>query len=219
MQNIAIYDLDRTITRIGTFTPFLWFAAKRNPWRIALLPVYLLALPAYPLKLLDRTALKTWGVFLMLGPRPDKARVAALVRDYAAHVLSRNVQPNAIARIAADRAEGCQLILASAAPDFYAAAIGEALGFDQIIATRQQRRADGGISHRITGLNCYGAEKLRRIEEALPVRRSACFVRFYSDHHSDRPVFEWADRPVALNPGKKMRALARARGWTILENQ
>jgi phosphoserine phosphatase len=40
-------------------------------------------------------------------------------------------------------------------------------------------------------------------------------VRFYSDHVSDRPAFEWADEPVAVNPHGKLRRLAEQRGWAI----
>jgi len=40
-------------------------------------------------------------------------------------------------------------------------------------------------------------------------------VRFYSDHASDAPVFEWADEAVAVNPHDKLRRLAATRGWAI----
>jgi phosphoserine phosphatase len=40
-------------------------------------------------------------------------------------------------------------------------------------------------------------------------------VRFYSDHASDAPVFEWADEPVAVNPHAKLAKLAATRGWTV----
>lgn len=216
MHSYAIYDMDRTITRIGTFTPFLWFAAKRQAWRIPLLLAYFLALPGYPLGLLDRKALKTWGAWLILGSRPDKAWVEALAADYSAHVLRRNFDPATLARIAADKAEGCTLVLATASPDFYAEVIGTALGFDHVIATVQARHPDGGIGHRIASANCYGPEKLRRVEQWLPVARGDCTVRFYSDHHSDAPVFEWADQAIAVNPNAKLRTLAEQRGWTIM---
>jgi phosphoserine phosphatase len=40
-------------------------------------------------------------------------------------------------------------------------------------------------------------------------------VRFYSDHASDAPVFEWADEAVAVNPHDRLRRLATARGWPV----
>jgi phosphoserine phosphatase len=40
-------------------------------------------------------------------------------------------------------------------------------------------------------------------------------VRFYSDHASDAPVFEWADEPVAVNPHDRLKRLAAERGWPV----
>ena len=40
-------------------------------------------------------------------------------------------------------------------------------------------------------------------------------VRFYSDHASDAPVFEWADEAVAVNPHAKLARLAATRGWAV----
>jgi len=55
---LAIYDMDRTITRRATYTPFLVHAASRlAPWRLALLPLVLLAMLAYVLKPIDRAGL------------------------------------------------------------------------------------------------------------------------------------------------------------------
>jgi hypothetical protein len=45
MTELAIYDMDRTITRTGTYTPFLIHAARRlTPWRLALLPLAIIAM-------------------------------------------------------------------------------------------------------------------------------------------------------------------------------
>ena len=40
-------------------------------------------------------------------------------------------------------------------------------------------------------------------------------VRFYSDHASDAPVFEWSDEPVAVNPHDRLARLAKERGWRV----
>ena len=65
-MRIAIYDLDNTLTRRATFTPFLIFAARRiAPWRLALLPVWVAMMIGYRAGLYDRTTLKTGGMKLM----------------------------------------------------------------------------------------------------------------------------------------------------------
>ena len=216
MDKIAIYDMDRTVTRIGTFTPFLVFAAKRRPLRLLLLPVYLLSLIGYPLKLLGRKRLKEIGFGLIVGRRVAATPLEALARAYAHHVAQHNLFAGARARIAADRAEGCRLVMATASPDFYVNEIAALLGFDEVIATRQVRCSDGAYSNRIEGENCYGLAKLTRIKQWLDGSQGEREVRFYSDHHSDAPVLEWADRAIAANPNAKLLAMAEARQWEIV---
>ena len=73
-------------------------------------------------------------------------------------------------------------------------------------------------SPRIEGANCYGPAKLAMIEAWLAEQgliRDAVTVRFYSDHASDQPAFEWADEPVAVNPHARLARLAATRGWQV----
>lgn len=216
MEKIAIYDLDRTVTRTGTYTPFLLFAARRRPWRLPLLTGFFLAMPAYALGLISRKTLKELGWLAALGNRVRPERMERLARRFARRVRERDLHAHVVERIAQDKAHGCTLVVATAAPDAYAGAIGDALGFDHVIATRQARGPRGETLPAISGENCYGAEKLRRIEEWLPHPRDGAEIRFYSDHPSDEPVLAWCDVPVAANPKARMRALARARGWRVL---
>jgi phosphatidylglycerophosphatase C len=43
MKKYAIYDMDRTLTKRATFAPFLFFAARRAPLRLLMLPFFSLA--------------------------------------------------------------------------------------------------------------------------------------------------------------------------------
>jgi hypothetical protein len=58
ITDLAIYDMDRTVTRRATYTPFLIHCAlRRAPWRLLLLPLVLLSMLAYVAKLIDRARL------------------------------------------------------------------------------------------------------------------------------------------------------------------
>jgi HAD superfamily phosphoserine phosphatase-like hydrolase len=217
MKKLAIYDLDRTITRWGTFTPFLIFVARRRPWRFPLLLLYFLSLLAVPIKLLDGKGVKQIGFRLLIGHSIAENDMAKIAADYAAHVHRRNVYADALDRIADDKEEGCCLVIATAAPDYYAVAIGRVLGFDHVISTVHRRNGDDGYSYRIESDNCHGREKLNRIKAWFAFARDSVEIRFYSDHHSDQPVFEWADRAFATNPNARLRVLAQERGWAIID--
>ena len=55
MSDLAIYDMDRTVTRHATYTPFLLHCAlRRAPWRLLLLPFVALSMLAYVARLIDR---------------------------------------------------------------------------------------------------------------------------------------------------------------------
>ena len=219
MTDLAIYDMDRTITRRATYTPFLLHAAKqRGSWRLVLAPAVLGSMAAYGLKAIDRARLKEINHRLLLGYALSDDELEPLVEAFAEATLRDNIQPGAVRAIARDRAEGRRLVMATASYALYVDAIAERLGFDDVIATKSVRGPDGRLVARIDGDNCYGPAKLRMIREwaeAGQVERG--HVRFYSDHVSDAPTFDWADEAVAVNPSRGLRTLAEQRGWEVAD--
>ncbi|URW75318.1 HAD-IB family hydrolase [Sphingomonas donggukensis] len=218
---IAIYDMDKTITRTPTWTPFLAFAMRRRArWRLALLPWAALAGTAYVLKLIDRARLKQTTQKWLLGGSLAADHVASVTAAFADHIVATGVLDAARARIAADRADGCRLVMATASYAFYARAIAERLGFDDVIATESEHDPAGALTHRIAGENVYGAAKLRAVKAWMAQQRldrGDAHIRFYSDHVSDAPVMEWADEAFAVNAHGPLKTLARRRGWPILD--
>jgi HAD superfamily hydrolase (TIGR01490 family) len=218
---LAIYDMDRTITRRATYTPFLIHAALRlAPWRLLLMPLVLLAMAAYVLKLIDRGRLKEINYRLLIGGAIAPERLEPVIESFADRQIARNILPGARASIAADREAGRRLVMATASYRIYAGAIAQRLGFNDVIATETQRDAAGRIIARIEGSNCYGDSKLAMIEAWLKregLAREAVHIRFYSDHVSDAPVHRWSDEPVAANAHDRLLRLARAEGWQVLD--
>lgn len=219
---IAIYDMDKTITRAPTWTPFLIHAVRRgpSPWRLALWPVAGIAAAGYAARIIDRGRLKQATHRLMLGNRLREGDARAAAAGFADQVIETGVLAGARAQIAADRASGHRLVMATASYRFYAQAIADRLGFDVVIGTETRRDDAGHVIPRIDGENCYGAGKLRMIEawmRAEGLSRDAMSVRFYSDHVSDAPVLDWADAPFAVNAHGPLRVLAAARGWPMLD--
>ena len=218
MSDLAIYDMDRTVTRRATYTPFLLHCAlRRAPWRLAFLPLVALSMLAYVARLIDRGRLKEINHALLLGPAHPKD-LAPLVASFANQQIATNIRPGALAAIARDKAEGRRLILATASYRLYADAIAERLGFDDVIGTGSIIGLDERVHAKIDGDNCYGPAKLRMIAdwvEKSGLTGQHGHVRFYSDHVSDRPALEWADEAVAVNPHGKLRRLAGEYGWAV----
>ncbi len=220
-HRIAIYDLDRTVLATPTFTAFLLYAAQYNArWRLIFLPIWVFAMLGYAAKLYNREALKPFGIRLFLGRRITKETMASLAEKFANMRVETDIQPGAKSAMEQDRSQKYRLILATAAPEFYACHLGERLGFEAVIATRHQRTDAGEWKARLLGANCYGKEKRRRVEQWLEdqgIDRGDAHIRFYTDDISDAPTLHLADEGFAINPSDKFAQAAKDAGWQILD--
>jgi len=141
------------------------------------------------------------------------------VESFADKVMARNIRPGALARIAQDKADGCQLVIASASYRLHVEPIARRLGFDDVIATDHFSQDVDYIRAKIAGENCYDVAKLRMIEAWLAdagIAREAAHIRAYSDHVTDAPMLGYADEGYAANPHEPLRRLAALRGWPVL---
>jgi len=219
MNRLAIYDMDKTITRRATWTPFLDIYARSRPWDGLGLSAAPAPVVLYALRLIDRARLKELTQRFVMGRRAQIETVEQIAERFAAQVVATGIYAGARDRIAADRDAGYRIVIATASYDFYVRPIAAGLGIRDVIATPSTIAGDRMLP-RIAGENCYAAAKLRMIEAWMAregIARAEAHVRFYSDHVSDVPTLAWADEPFAVNPHAKLRALARARGWPILD--
>ncbi len=216
MQRVALYDLDRTVTRAPTFTPFLvHMATSGNPLRLLGLPLWVLAMLGYKAKIYGRKPLKQFGLRLLVGRVVRSPALQPRIDTFVAKQLARNIQPGAVAQIAADRAAGVRLVLVTAAPEIYAEAMARALGFEACIATRHQRDAEGCLLNAIDGENNYAGQKVGRVEawlEAQGLARTSAHLTGYTDHAGDAPILDFADTGVLVGRYAKPRA-----GWAQVD--
>jgi HAD superfamily phosphoserine phosphatase-like hydrolase len=184
--------------------------------RLLLMPFVILSMLAFVMKLIDRGRLKEINHRLLLGHKRHPRELKPLVDSFAEKTVATNIRPGALQAIARDKAEGRRVVMATASYRLYADAIGNLLGFDDVIGTGSIIGLDDRVHAKIEGDNCYGPAKLRMVTDWLAksgLKRGN--IRFYSDHASDAPVFEWADEAVAVNPHDRLARLARERGWRV----
>lgn len=212
-MKLALYDMDRTITRKPSWLPWLIFWARREaPWRLLLVPLAAVTLIFYPL--LGRRVLKEAMQWLLMGPSVPADRVAMRATAFAAHFGAQAERADALAGMAADRAAGYEIVIVTASCRYYVEALARRWGVSHVIATENCR--DGGfIGARIAGANCYGEAKAARVRDWLGGRVPAA-TRAYSDHASDAPLLEMADEAIAVSPTPALRRLAAARGWRVV---
>ena len=216
MRTAAIFDLDGTITKRGTYTPFIIFVARRNPPKFLHAFSIIAAMLLYKLRLLARERLKEIMLKAALGGARRKD-VSAYAVAFAKRCIRKGLRPGAVHAIARHRAAGDLLVLATASFEFYAECLGRRLGFDTIVGTKAEWNDDDTLSGRIAGFNCRGPEKLRRISGLLPDLRDRYRVVAYSDNYVDVPLLCWADQAIAVNPNRRLRSLAAREGFQVVD--
>lgn len=215
MKHLSIYDMDNTVLRRASWTWWLLhYARTEAPLRLLLAPLILLPFAGYAMGVLGRKELKEAAQGLLMGRRVPRARVERAAERFAAGFGARTELDGALLAMAADRARGCEIWLATASCRYFVEALARRWGIDRVVATENHWNGDW-LTNRIRGENCYAIGKLRMILAALPGRPVR--VRFTSDHMSDLVVLDWADEAVAANPSPALRRVAALRGWPVFD--
>lgn len=218
---IAIYDMDKTVTRRATYNGFLLHMAwNKSPWRLFLSPLLIVGLALYVTKVWDRTRLKEFSQQVLIGRSVSRERFARYLESHAELVVGKNVYPQLRERVAEEKADGFRHVMATASYRLYVEAIASRLGFENVIATDLSTDSSGHVLARVDGHNCYDAAKLDKVlawMESEGLKRENCFIRAYSDHVSDAPLLAFADEAYATNPHKPLAEMAKANGWEIID--
>jgi phosphatidylglycerophosphatase C len=199
-QRVVAFDLDGTLTRADTLTDFLIW--RRGPVRAVARALPLIpALLAYVLGMLDRGGMKQKALRRFIKGVPVETLDAESKR-YAKNRLPKLLRPQALAALRKHVAAGDRVILVTASPEFVAQAWADAENLE-LVATRLCN-AGGRMTGILDGRNCWGPEKVRRLEEILgaPVRLSVA----YGDSLGDKDMLAVAAvahfRPFREEPAR-----------------
>ncbi|HSB22404.1 MAG TPA: HAD family hydrolase [Burkholderiaceae bacterium] len=155
--------------------------------------------------------------------RPWRDRPAAAQADALARFMREQMAPaideRARALVRSHLDAGDLVAIATSTNEFITRPIADAFGVETLIATELER-AGGRVTGRIRGTPSLREGKLRRVEQWLvgQGRRLPDFAVSicYSDSTNDLPLLEAVSDPVATNPSPALAAIARERGWRIL---
>ena len=219
-QSFAVFDLDRTLTKRGTFTPFLLSTRRGMVARSALMLRLLGQMILYKARRISRLELKNRMLALTFKGFSDQ-EIEAAAAKFAQTTVEKGLRRGAELALAMHRMEGDTLVLATAAIDLYVHAMAKALGIKRVVCTGTAFTGNGNAPVALTGANCYGDDKFLQLRDALlgasGISRDRIFVSFYSDHHTDMPLLEWADVPVVVCPGIKTHSMAVTKQMKIVE--
>ncbi|MBX3652800.1 MAG: HAD family hydrolase [Ramlibacter sp.] len=156
----------------------------------------------------------------------EAARVHGASQSMAAHAqFMRTVIEPALTEAARSlvrqhQAAGDEVVIITATNEFVTRPIAERLGVAELIAVELERDPSGWITGEIKGVPSAREGKVTRMAQWLADRHwdwADVHSTFYTDSINDLSLMEKVDTPVATNPDDRLRAMARERGWRILD--
>lgn len=187
---VAAFDFDGTLTRRDTLFPFLLYVVGPAVFArhmLVLSPV----LAAYGLGLMRNDVAKVRVLTRFLrGMNIDALQEKAT--QFALQELPHLLRNEAMQRLAWHKKQGHRCVVISASLELYVHPWAIKAGFDDVIASHLETQTDGRISGNLAGKNCYGSEKIRRLETLLgPISAYALYA--YGDSRGDKELLAAAD--------------------------
>ena len=187
---VAAFDFDGTLTRRDTLLPFLLYMLG-TPAVVRHALVLSPTLAGYGLGLIANDVAKE-RVFIQCLAGMDAAALQQEAERFAALTLPGLLRQEALQRLAWHKGQGHRCVVISASLALYVQPWAQKSGFDDVIATHLETREDGRISGNLAGKNCFGIEKVRRLE-ALLGPRGGYTLYAYGDSKGDKELLSSAD--------------------------
>lgn len=213
MPGTAFFDMDRTLTRSGTWSRYMFSVNKTRPLFYLRLPLLAVHAIAYKLGFQSRQSVKEQGLKTLRWA--DRKELEHAANRFADREIQQGLRRRARAVLDKHRLAGDRLVMATAAVDLVARPIAEKLGIEIVICTELEWSEQGRLTGQLKGPNCYGAAKLDRIRAVASEHQFQSPTTGYSDHVSDRPFLEWVDHGVAVNPSRGLARIADNAGFRI----
>jgi len=211
---LAVIDLDGTLLK-GLNAERIFYSDLFIRGRIGVLRMagYLMSLVGDSVRLGFRKAIGS-NARLLRGETPETVQTWA--RAFGRTYLRKAVPEALRAKILSLRAQGCRIVLLTGSLQLIVDQLKDRLEAEIVIGTELEVE-NGIMTGRKTGIFAYGPKKLDALFQRIdPARIDWGSSWALADRFSDLPVFELVGHPVAVHGDRRLRRLARKRGWEII---
>ena len=185
---IAFFDFDGTITTDDSLIKFIRFVVGDTKFIIGTI-VLSPTLTAYKLKLIPNYKAKHYMLsYFFKGMSEEKFMQVA--NEYSLNHIDTILRPKAMEKIAWHKEQGHKIVIVSASIECWLKPWCDKNNLD-LIATKLQIK-DGIVTGKFLTKNCYGIEKVNRIQEQFNLN-DYNYIYAYGDSSGDKELLELAN--------------------------
>lgn len=215
MKKLAFIDLDNCLATCNLSEVLLHLLIKQNA-----------------LEALDRPIPLLLREFEQRQPKPTLAEIFKLAYSFCKGIkvdlidqlsqqiidrgLSNFLRPSMLSILKWHQVEDNEVILLSCSTEHVVQKAAQALKIDRAFGLVQEE-VHGICTGKISGIYCgkKKAEKMTELSHQLHLPLKEAF--FYSDAYDDAAAFQLVGHPIAAFPDADLKALAKERGWMIID--
>ncbi len=182
-KGLALFDFDGTITKRDTFLEIIKYQKGKAYFYFGMLllsPILLL----YKLKVIENWRAKERVLSFFFGGNPSDI-FQSKCDQFISNILPTILKPEALQKIEFHRSQNHRVIVVSASPYNWIEGWCKKMEIE-LIATKLEVYGEK-ITGRLASLNCYGAEKVNRINEYLDLKEFDQ-IYAYGDSEGDKPM-------------------------------
>jgi phosphatidylglycerophosphatase C len=189
LRGLALFDFDGTITTKDTLIEFLKFLKGSRRFYFGMLilsPMILL----YKLGIIKNWRAKEIMMSYFFGSSSVNDFQQSCV--HFSKKIKSLIRVEALDKLTFHKSKGDEIFIISASPENWVKIYGESIAV-KVIATQLEVK-DEKISGKISGKNCYGAEKVKRIRASINLEDFST-IYAYGDSRGDKEMLELAEHP------------------------
>lgn len=182
MEELNVFDFDKTIYDGDSSIDFYIYSLKENIWIIRYLPIQIYGMLMYKLKIKPKEYFKEKYFSFLKGIKDIDLKIECF--------WNKNEK-----KIKYDLFKDKKnMIVISASPEFLLEPICKKIGVSKLIATKVDKKTG-----KFLGKNCYGEEKVNRLNKEY---NKYVINEFYSDSISDRFLADISKKSFLVNKDK-----------------
>jgi HAD superfamily hydrolase (TIGR01490 family) len=210
---IAFFDLDLTLSKAISGRALAKGAFKRGLMKWSDIATGLWYATSYRINLAN--SVKVMEKMTGWARGIPEEQMNDLCRDVFTRVMEPSIYPAAYDEIKLHKANNAHTVILSSSLYPVCRAVADHMGIDDVICSRLEVE-NGILTGRPEGKLCQGNEKLVRLSAYCEMNNSSpALAWYYGDAFIDAPALGIVGNPVCVNPDKKLRRIAKEKGWRI----